>query len=134
MGRPKGLKLSEETKLKMSEAKKGKLPKNFLKMQKLAWEKNKTLLKEKNPNWKGGKPKGMGGYILNRIGIENYKFEHRLVMEKYIGKQLDSNEIIHHINGNITDNRIENLQIVDRAEHARIHLHKDLLTGKFVKV
>ncbi len=46
---------------------------------------------------------------------------HREIMEQHIGRQLNSNEHIHHYNGLPRDNRIENLAIVTKAEHIRIH-------------
>ena len=47
--------------------------------------------------------------------------QHRLVMEAYIGRYLNKEEIIHHINGNKSDNRIENLLITNNHEHLQYH-------------
>lgn len=86
----------------------------------------KDIRGSKNGHWKGGVHHRADGYILVRIGVvkrstkgAKYKLQHRLVMEKHLGRPLLKNEIIHHINGNRSDNRIKNLKIMTQSEHAR---------------
>ena len=47
--------------------------------------------------------------------------EHRLIMEGLLGRKLQRNEVVHHINGNTKDNRVENLQVMTLSEHSRLH-------------
>lgn len=50
-----------------------------------------------------------------------YVPEHRLVMEEVIGRYLSDEEEVHHINRDRGDNRRENLQLMTRTEHRRLH-------------
>ena len=82
---------------------------------------SKQKLAEKNPRWKGGRFSDGHGYIVNSIGNSARRLEHRVVMEKHIGRKLDKLEHVHHINGIKDDNRIDNLIILTKSEHHKLH-------------
>ncbi len=68
-----------------------------------------------NWNWKG-RTKTTNGYILlyspnHPFSYRKYVAEHRLVVEKYLGRYLKPKERVHHINEITDDNRIENLMV-----------------------
>ena len=46
---------------------------------------------------------------------------HRYLYEQHLGRKLTRYEVVHHINGDITDNRIENLQLMTLSEHGKLH-------------
>ena len=82
---------------------------------------------ENNPNWKGGKSLNKKtGYVTilmrdhPRSGNHGRIYEHRYVMEQHLGRTLNSNELVHHINEDKSDNRIINLQVVTRGMHPKI--------------
>lgn len=82
---------------------------------------------ENHPNWKGGRSITKLGYVtISKKGYPSANkksgriLEHRYVMEQHLGRKLTAKELIHHSNGDKTDNRIENLVLTSRGTHMRI--------------
>lgn len=50
-----------------------------------------------------------------------YVLHHRVVMENNLGRLLNPDEVVHHINGDKKDNRIQNLEVLDSRQHVRMH-------------
>ena len=114
------------------------------------------LTGEKNPTWKGGRKFTNYGYysvycpnhpFCDRATL--HVFEHRLVAEKYLLDDDNSVEIngkrylrpdydVHHIDFDRTNNDVNNLVVLKKSEHMRLHCklnqaERDSETGRFVR-
>lgn len=69
-------------------------------------------------------------YIKKWINNKCY-LEHRLIMEKYIGRKINDNEQVHHIDGNPKNNNINNLQLLTQKEHMQLH---NKLKTKYINI
>ena len=58
-----------------------------------------------------------GHPVASKAGIA---FKHRLVWHENFG-EIPEGKVVHHINGNKLDNRIENLELLTRSEHMKKH-------------
>lgn len=91
---------------------------------------------EAHPAWKGGRLT-RGEYVEIYIPSlqpakrrlarqmaakgQHYIREHRLVAAMREGRPLTKDEIVHHLNGQKQDNRMENLEVMPRAKHSMEH-------------
>ena len=83
---------------------------------------------DKHPSWKGGRRRQGIYWMLwmpehpNATGARGaYVYEHRIVMERHLGRLLESHEVVHHRNGDGSDNRLENLELTDQSSHMSEH-------------
>ena len=77
-----------------------------------------------HPLWRGGRYLDKDGYVI--INIEGKQVKaHRYIMEQVLGRKLRRDEVVHHINGNRQDNKVENLQVMTIGEHNKLHFTKD---------
>jgi hypothetical protein len=79
----------------------------------------------RSPGWNGGRTNSRG-YVKIHMpshphAQNGYVLEHRLVMEKMIGRLLDASEVVHHRNGVKDDNRPENLQLFSENKDHLAH-------------
>ena len=137
-----GIRPSKETRKKMSIAKKGKP----------SWNKGKKLSKihcknlclshlgkmmgKKHPNWKGGKYMTRAGYVvvLNPkhpfADIKGYIFEHRIIVEKQIGRYLKPKEKCHHLEKKDNNNPKMLMAFINNSAHIRFHKNPDNVKPK----
>lgn len=78
---------------------------------------------------------------FKKTGLPHHKYKtikidgkqvrlHRYIMEQHLGRKLNKDEHVHHINDNSFDNRIENLMVLSNSDHQRIEiLHRKKFTS-----
>lgn len=69
------------------------------------------------------------GYVEVKCG-RTWVLEHRIIIENFIGRKLDSKEAIHHLNHNRKDNRIENLMLFKTQKDHKAFENKIRQFGK----
>lgn len=82
---------------------------------------------EKSTTWKGGRIE-REGYVYVKdwshpdVSKYGYIAEHRLALEKKLGRYLLPSEKAHHINGVRNDNRPENIELMESvSKHSTLH-------------
>lgn len=123
-GVPHGYHFSEDRNKKLSQSLKGRIITDAAK-QKMSESKRCHY---NGLNGYGHVKKHNAGYVLAYCPMhphahaDGYVMLHTVVMERYIGRFLADDEVVHHINHNRVDNRIENLMLMKKKEHMSMHM------------
>lgn len=90
----------------------------------IAWRKTQELCSKCILDMRAiaGRVKASNKYIKDTNGKSNF---HRTVSQEAIGRKLAKNEVVHHIDCNYLNNSLDNLMIMSRSAHARLHKHLD---------
>ena len=64
----------------------------------------------------------MENYKKIKLKNGKTKDEHRLIMEKYLGRNLEKWEVVHHKDRNKKNNDLNNLELMTSSEHMKLHL------------
>lgn len=76
-----------------------------------------------NPRYNGGLcfSKRLGRWVIH-CRDHSLVYFYRAVVEADLGRHLHPSELVHHKNEDPSDDRLENLQLTNRADHARLHM------------
>lgn len=84
------------------------------------------LLTGRKPRYKNLETREHKGYNQYKDKEGNWQYSHIRTAEKKVGGKIRTNRVVHHIDGNKKNNRPENLQVMSRREHSRLHSWKRL--------
>ena len=97
---------------------------------------NSRRRQQRNPNWSGGRYVAKDGYVMVRStspkGNLRYRREHVVRMEQKIGRRLVKGEVVHHIDGVRSNNRLSNLWLTTSKKHREAHISLNDIAAQLV--
>lgn len=90
-------------------------------------------ISEARNRWAEGNSAGVSekssGYIEYTRGPNKGRSVHVVKMEERLGRRILPDEVVHHIDGDRSNNDINNLALMTRVAHSRLHRREDELSG-----
>ena len=86
---------------------------------------------DRHANYKNGTKIRPDGYIRDS---QTDQYIHRIVMEQHIGRELQTREVVHHKDGNPSNNDLSNLELLTNSSHRKIEVlnQRRGVHGKFL--
>ena len=93
---------------------------------------------EQHASWQGGSYIDRWGYKMviarHRDNLNPYSAEHILVAEQMLGRPLQKRkEVVHHINGDKSDNRPDNLLVCTKSRHRTLHRQLEAIGYELIR-
>jgi len=96
-------------------------------------QQHKEAISRSKSEWGSLHAKGFrittSGYVELTRGDHKGRLEHVVKMEARLGRRLKDDECVHHIDGDRQNNADNNLALVTRSGHSRLHRREDALQG-----
>lgn len=86
---------------------------------------SKTHPRRGTGNHPSGHVNASHGYVEVYDSSGQKHLQHRLVVQEAVGRELSSDEHVHHIDGDRLNNSLDNLLVLSSAEHRRLHVEQD---------
>lgn len=83
-----------------------------------------TVNQSNHHGWRGGIVFDSGYLRVNQYlgkGFRKLKGQHRIIIEQIFRRELTHDEVVHHVDGNKSNNNPANLQVLTRSEHSKLH-------------
>ena len=128
-----GLLRDRKTAIRLA-AKKGKLGSGLRGKNRVFSDSHKAAISKSRQLWADKNAKGVSyktnGYAEFTRGENKGRSVHVVKMESRLGRPLKQDECVHHIDGNRSNNQENNLALVTKSGHTRLHRFEDGLQGK----
>jgi len=72
-------------------------------------------------------------YVREQKEKHGYILKHRRILAEHLGRALERQEIVHHIDGNPMNNELQNLWLTDNSAHRKAHASIEFLGFELVR-